>query len=139
MSNSSNSIQYFHLQRSLSGYAHKFDEIISDTSHILPFVCSQQYHLLKTTVEHNCSAAPVKTLENALCVILLTSVINLHLHQTKCKLKMPLQIFHNPLNLFAVGRASHLFLAHLHLLATMRIFVVLQNHVLGTKVSYPNN
>ena len=86
--------------------AHLMNEIISDTGHILRFVCSEQYHLLKTIAEHNCNTAPVKTLENALCVILLTSVINhLHLHQTKFKLKMPLQIVHNPLNLFAAGRA----------------------------------
>ena len=116
------------------------NETISDTSHILRFVCSQQYHLLKTMVEHNCNTASVKTLENTLCVVLLTSVINLlHLHQTKFKLKMPLQIFHNPLNLFAVGRAWHLFLAHPHRLATFHKFAVLQNHLCGTKISYRDN
>ena len=67
------------------------------------------------------------------------SAETLDLHQTKCKLKFPLQIFHNLLNLFAVGRAWHFFLAHPHLLASMRIFVASQNHLFGPKISCRNN
>ena len=72
--------------------------------------------------------------------VLLTSVINLHLHQPKFKLKMPLQIFHNPLNLFAVGQSWNLFLAHPHLLATLCIFVVvIINFAVFTIIYAENN
>ena len=46
---------------------------------------------------------------------------------------MPLQIFHNPLNLFAVGRAWHLFLAHPHLFTSMHIFVAFYKNIYSVK------
>ena len=42
MNNSSNFIKYFYPKRSLDRYVRTFDETISDTSRIRPFVCSQQ-------------------------------------------------------------------------------------------------
>lgn len=44
-----------------------------------------------------------------------------------------MQVSYNPLNLFVVGRAWHLFLAHPHLFGTMRIFAVLQYYLLAWK------
>ena len=42
INNSNNFIQWFHPQRSPEGYVRIFDETISDTSRIRPFVCSEQ-------------------------------------------------------------------------------------------------
>ena len=44
-----------------------------------------------------------------------------------------MQVSYNPLNLFVVGWAWHLFLAHPHLFGTMRIFAVLQYYLLAWK------
>lgn len=44
-----------------------------------------------------------------------------------------MQVSYNPPNLFVVGRAWHLFLAHPHLFGTMRIFAVLQYYLLACK------
>ena len=158
----SNSIQYFHPQRSLEGYVHTFDETILNTSRIRPFFFStvasfkncdwrqQKYSSSEMDLDlHFTTLFSVVGKRHMCCYANICNKLSRNSFWWKCwvfvsssnKMQVRNVIASIPqsTDFFAVGRACNLFLAHSRLLASICISVALQNHLFGQKISCRNN